>query len=85
MKHTRVVSTKCTPGFACRAFSDTILVCFIVNEHTTKCSRYRNIQGDVHLHNQNNLGKESVVKKVINGHKNPNDGRDENHVEIEFY
>ena len=43
MKHTRVVSTKCTPGFACRAFSDTTLVCFIVNEHTTKCSRYRNI------------------------------------------
>ena len=42
MKHTRVVSTKCTPGFACRAFSDTTLVCFIVNEHTTKCSRYSN-------------------------------------------
>ena len=41
MKHTRVVSTKCTPGFACRAFSDTTLVCFIVNEHTTKCSHYR--------------------------------------------
>ena len=40
MKHTQVVSTKCTPGFACRAFSDTTLVCFIVNEHTTKCSRY---------------------------------------------
>ena len=40
MKHTWVVSTKCTPGFACRAFSDTTLVCFIVNEHTTKCSRY---------------------------------------------
>ena len=40
MKHTRVVSTKCTPGFACRAFSDTTLVCFIVNEHTTKCSHY---------------------------------------------
>ena len=38
--NTRVVSTKCTPGFACRAFSDTTLVCFIVNEHTTKCSRY---------------------------------------------
>ena len=37
----RVVSTKCTPGFACRAFSDTILVCFIVNEHTTKCSHYK--------------------------------------------
>ena len=40
MKHTRLVSTKCTPGFACRAFSDTTLVCFIVNEHTTKCSHY---------------------------------------------
>ena len=40
MKQTRVVSTKCTPGFACRAFSDTTLVCFIVNERTTKCSRY---------------------------------------------
>ena len=40
MKHTRVVSTKCTPGFVCRAFSDTTRVCFIVNEHTTKCSRY---------------------------------------------
>ena len=44
MKHTRVVSTKCTPGFACRAFSDTTLVCFIVNEHTTKCSHYRHKQ-----------------------------------------
>ena len=43
MKHTRVVSTKCTPGFACLAFSGTTLVCFIVNEHTNKCSRYRNI------------------------------------------
>ena len=43
MKHTRVVSTKCTAGFACRAFSDTTLVCFIVNEHTTKCSHYRGI------------------------------------------
>ena len=40
MKHTRVVSTKCTPGFACRAFSDTNLVCVIVNAHTAKCSRY---------------------------------------------
>ena len=46
MKHTRVVSTKCTPGFACRAFSDTTLVCFIFNEHTTKCSRYIN----THVH-----------------------------------
>ena len=42
MKHTRVVSTKCTPGFACRAFSYTTLVCFIVNEHTTKGSHYNN-------------------------------------------
>ena len=42
MKHTRVVSTKYTPGFTCRAFSDTTLVCFIVNEHTTKCSHYKN-------------------------------------------
>ena len=47
MKHTRVVSTKCTPGFACRAFSDTTLVCFIVNEHTTKCSRYKNIVSEM--------------------------------------
>ena len=39
MKHTRVVS-KGTPGFACCAFNDTILVCFIVNEHTTKYSCY---------------------------------------------
>ena len=37
MKHTRVVSTKCTPGFACRAFSDTTLVCFIVNETLFWC------------------------------------------------
>ena len=43
MKHTRVVSTKCTPGFASRAFNDTTLVCFIVNEHTTKCSHYTNM------------------------------------------
>ena len=42
MKHTRVVSSKCTPGFVCRAFSDTTLVCFIVNEHTTKCSSLAN-------------------------------------------
>ena len=39
-RNTWVVSTKCTPGFACRAFSDTTLVCFIVNEDTTKCSHY---------------------------------------------
>ena len=38
---TRVVSNECTPGFACREFSGTTLVCFIVNEHTTKCSRYK--------------------------------------------
>ena len=38
---TRVVSNKCTPGFAYRAFSDTTLLCFIVNEHTTKCSHYK--------------------------------------------
>ena len=44
MKHTRVVSTKCTPSYACRAFRDTTLVCFIVNEHTTKCSHYKDIQ-----------------------------------------
>ena len=41
-KHTRVVSIKCTPGFACRAFSDTTLACFIVNVYTTKCSPYNN-------------------------------------------
>ena len=41
VRDTRVVSTKCTPGFACCAFSDTTLVCFIVNEHTTKCSNYK--------------------------------------------
>ena len=49
MKHTRVVSTKCTPGFACRAFSDTTLVCFIVNEHTTKCSHYIITHAPVHI------------------------------------
>ena len=32
MKHTRVVSVKFIAGFACRVFTDTILVCFIVNE-----------------------------------------------------
>ena len=34
----------CDKSFACRAFSDTTLVCFIVNEHTTKCSRYMKAQ-----------------------------------------
>ena len=38
MKHTRVVLTKCTPGFACRAFSDITLVCFIVNDYNMVCS-----------------------------------------------
>ena len=33
MKHTRVVSTKCSIGLAYRAFSDTTLVYFIVNGH----------------------------------------------------
>ena len=28
--------------FDWRAFSDTTLVCFFVNEHTTKCSHYKN-------------------------------------------
>ena len=42
MKHTRIVSTKCTPGFVCREFSYTTPVCFIVNEHTAKCFRYEN-------------------------------------------
>ena len=47
-----------------------------------------NIQGVVHLQNQNYLWKESVDQKVIHGHKNPNDSdnyHDENHDEIEFY
>ena len=50
-------------------------------------SKSGNIQGIVHLQNQNYLGKE-VVQKVINGHKNPNDNHnyhDENHDEIELY
>ena len=51
------MSIKCTPGFACCAFSDTTLVCFIVNEHTTKCSHYRiqicnNMQLYVQWHNK---------------------------------
>ena len=53
-------------------------------------SRGENIQGVVHLQNQNYLGKESLKcsSKKINGHKNPNDGHnylDENHDEIESY
>ena len=55
--------------------------------------RGRNIQGVVHLQNQNYLVTESlkcksVVQKIINGHKNPNESNnyhDENHDEIEFY
>ena len=53
MKHTRVVSTKCTPGFACRTFSDTTLVCFIVNEHTTKCSHYTLLRVSATQHSPN--------------------------------
>ena len=53
-------------------------------------SRGGSIQGVVHLQNQNYLGKKalSVVQKVINGHKNPNDSHsyhDESHDEIELY
>ena len=51
-------------------------------------SRGGNIQGVVHLQNQNYLCKESVDRRVINGHKNPNDSHnfhDENHDEIKFY
>ena len=49
-----------------------------------------NIQGVVHLQNQNYLGKESLKcsSKVINGHKNPNHSHkfhDENHDDIESY
>ena len=36
---TRVVSTKCTPGFACRAFSDTTLICFIFIEYRMRFIR----------------------------------------------
>ena len=43
MEHTRVVTTKYTPSVAYRAFNDTTLVCFIVNEHTVKCFLYKNI------------------------------------------
>ena len=52
-------------------------------------SRGGNIQGVVHLQNQNYFGKAySVGRKVMNGHKNPNDShnyQDENHVEMEYY
>ena len=53
-------------------------------------SRGRNIQGVVHLQNQNYLRKGSLKceQKVINGHKNPSDSHnyhDQNHDEIEFY
>ena len=48
MEHTRVVLLNARQAKkACRAFSDTTLVCFIVNEHTTKCSRYNH--NDIHL------------------------------------
>ena len=40
IKHTRLVFAERTPGFACRAFSDTSLLCFMVKEHTNKCSCY---------------------------------------------
>ena len=43
MKHTRAVSAECSSGFACHACSNITLVCFIVNEHTTKCSRYSDV------------------------------------------
>ena len=49
----------------------------------------RNIQGVVHLQNENYLCKASLkYQKVINGHKNPSDSHnypDENHDKIEFY
>ena len=53
-------------------------------------SRGGNIQGVVHLQNQNYLCKESLKcrSKVINGHKNPNESHnyyDENHDEIKIY
>ena len=65
MKHTRVVSTKCTPGFACRAFSDTTLVCSIVNEHTTKCSRYNHVSLWHVTHGSLNKGV-NVLQKFSN-------------------
>ena len=53
-------------------------------------SRDGNIQGVVHLQNQNYLSKEILKcrSKVINGHTNPNyrhNYHDENHDEIEIY
>ena len=53
-------------------------------------SRGGNIQGVVHLQNQNYLGKESlsVIQKVMNDHNNSYDNHnyhDENHDEIELY
>ena len=50
-------------------------------------SRGRNIQGVMHLQNQNYLCKGSlnIDQKIINGHKNPSDGHnynDEHHDEI---
>ena len=70
MKHTQVVSTKYTPGFACRAFSDTTLVCFIVNEHTTKCSRYINTHAPLFRggadHVYESLGDSCLVMNIHN-------------------
>ena len=51
-------------------------------------SRGGNIQGVVHLQNQNYLCIESVDQKVTNDHKDPNvshNYHDENHDELEFY
>ena len=64
MKHTRVVSTKCTPGFACRAFIDTTLVCFIVNEQTTKCSRYTDRRTDRRTENTIHRAAWSQLKTI---------------------
>ena len=70
MKHTRVVSTKCNPGFACRAFSDTTLVCFIVNEHTTKCSHYTHRRTDGRTHRQTDAGNDNTRRpKLASGNK----------------
>ena len=63
MKHTRVVSTKCTPGFACRAFSDTTLVCFIVNEHTDKCSHYKKM----HIHTVRSRHIAVIFHRITHG------------------
>ena len=60
-------------------------------QYSRRMSRGRNIQGVVHLQNQNYLCKGSlkyIDQEVINGHKNPRDSHnyhDENHDEIEFY